>query len=78
MAGNQTTSPVSQEGDPIHWDFFIQLTLLPTLSTAVPFLADPACHRLHFPFKRSHPGTDIPVIAVIVFSLSKIKHLLSF
>lgn len=69
MAGNQTTSPVSQDGDLIYWDFFIQLILPPTLSTAVHFLADFSCHRLHFPFEQSHPRTDIPVIAMIPFSL---------
>lgn len=69
MAGNQTTSPVSQEGDPIHWDFFIQLILFPTLSTADCFLAGFPHHKLHFPFKRSHPEISIPVIAMILLSL---------
>lgn len=69
MVGNQTTfSSVSRWGShPL--DFFIQLILPPTLSTAVHFLADSSCHRLHFPFEQSQPGTDIPVTAMIPFSL---------
>jgi len=34
MAG---ITPASQEGDPLHWDFFIQLILLPTLSNSCAF-----------------------------------------
>lgn len=68
MAGNQTTCPVSQEGNPIHRDFFIQV-LLPTLSTVAHFLTEFSCHRLDCPFKLSHPGIASLVIATVLFSL---------
>lgn len=66
-AGNQNTSPVSQEGNPIHRDFFIQI--LPTLSTVAHFLTDFSCQRLHFPFKPSHPGIASLVIAIVLLLL---------
>lgn len=68
LAGNQTTSPMSQEGNPIHWDFFIQ-SLFPTFSTVAHFLTDFSCHRLHFPFKPSQSGTNSLVIATVLLSL---------
>lgn len=67
-AGNQTTSPVSQEGNPIHQDFFIQI-LLPALSTVAHFLTHFSCNRLHFSFKPSHPGTASLVKATVLLSL---------